>query len=457
MAFPFLTTRPMRCLPSSTSLSYTVTTDSAHATDCDFRITVYSDAGKTVQVGQNSNGSSMGLVQERLGAEVGSLTAGTTYYIKAEYDEVKGAGSWVEIEDIPSVNTAGDEVILDWTSDPHLDEADIDADGDELARYDNVATQIRADEPDLWFCGGDEFITAFANDAGATTWATKRRNHFGATHEIAPAIMALGNHEAIDRAGGTVDVRNQIAMNGFFINPVADDALGYYGKSVLGPATVVWAESFSESGFPNFGGNVYDANLSATQLTFVTDTIAACATNWLILHTHEALVDRLYRVGGEDVLQAGSQANTIHAAILAWKAAGAGRNAIVVRGHDHLFGMDLIDGIAYVQVGSPCTFFSFLSTPATAVANGYWEDEDGTLPSSTKHLGNYPGYVRMRLSAHAGQIDFIRTTTAVDGATADNTLMYAFTMPGVGNHGEHWAGVSGTSSTHWKGVCWNHR
>lgn len=455
MAFPFLTTKPMRCLLGTTTLTYSVTTDPAHATDCDFRITVYSDAGKTVQVGQNANGSSAGLVQERLAAHITGLTAGTTYYIKAEYDELKGAGAWVEITGMPSVRTApaatGTGTIC-ITSDPHLDTTDIDTDSAKALRYDNAVTVLTADAPDLWISGGDEHLAPHADAAAATDYGTKRRNRYATAHMTTPFILMRGNWEHVDGSGDAADLVHRNGLLQFFFNPNSDDLLEGYGKTNVGPAKVIYVEPYTQSGFPitpPLGD--YDAQVSATQLTFVTDEIASNDKRWLILHCHQALVNRDYRVGNGNVLQDGSQANTIHAALVAHLAANPGRGALVIRGHDHVFGHDIIDGIHYVQVGSPSAFFA-LSTFAEDV--GYWLDADGTLPSSTKFLQIFPGYMRIVAAPHYLRGEFIRTTTVHTGTTADDTLMYAFTIPGVGNHGEHWAGTSGVSTTHWLGLNW---
>lgn len=432
MANPFLTAKPMACLPVNQGISLTMCTDPAHASACGMRFSIdrVDEAGPPTAYTDrvSSSGAS---VQERLVATVTGLTKDAQYDLDIQYEEVSGSGTWVALSDPVTIwtfpSTAG-TLELAFLADPHHTQATIiDSEDTRTVRSTNALTYLAASKRHLLIRMGDEsFGTSGSTQSELTTWAIAWRGHMETAHDAMPDVGVLGNHELRDGTASTDDSRHETMNLQFMANTSNDSAKENYGTIENDLATIIFAEAYTESGFPNASTST-ECALGTTQLTHITDAIAANTKAWLIICLHNlAITSKYWRCGGETVAMYGSDMRTIHEAIIAHRAANASLvGAIVVYGHDHNFMHETIDGVHYLQVGSTATPITY--TDADQQLYGY-RLADGTLnPRCGFFDEDSLGVMTMALSATEGTVQFVRTTDT-DGSTADSTVLHKFTI-----------------------------
>jgi len=457
MAWPFRQTKICCGLPASTSLAFWMTTLATHATACSLRVTLYADAARTQAVGSATAVSSAGNVRERLVCTISGLTPDSEYFPRLEYEEVAGSGTWVESAAatsgcgyITSPTLAGVLRTL-WYSDAHLTEARIDPN----AQVGSTAWGFRERHRN--------FLASTAKQRFHLAWGGSDLPFDGSydvlnlgilefertLRDKCPVATDWGNWEFIQDQDGPFPpgmappegweayfAEAEASYLAHNLNSPAASARENYGKLVLGSTTILWAEVWSASGLLTGQGEEFNAQLEAAQMTFLLAEIAACATPNLVIKIHTALINTTVtasvyaRAGGTRVIQAGTQSETLHNALLA-KLPNL-RFAAVIRGHDHRAEHTIQDGVHYLQV--PSTTAPFNYTAQQLVDFGYWADTDGTLPAVTQFEAPIRGYVRVNLSAIGVEIEFVQTTTAEGSppVTADDTVVHSFgvgTMP----------------------------
>lgn len=466
MAYPFLTDKPYCSDPQLDSITLSMVTDPAHATTAALYLTLYSDAARSTSVGTDSAAASGGSVQEVLTVSVGSLSSDTIYYPTLEYEEVSGSGTKVKVPDVEadcSYYTLGDE----WNiySDPHINEQDGDAisvGGGKYTNYSNMMTAMAANgKANLTFSGGDEHIYYFVDQADAYLWGETWRNFAFPMLDVSAHVQAWGNHERRDGTDGDDDTWAKNMMVQFQPGPTGTSALANYGKIVSPNATLLWAEPYSESGFPETGVN-QDTYLSATQLSFIRDEIAANEKPWLVVHTHSPLQASTYaRAGGTNIIETGKQSATVHADLVSHLTSNANCIGIVyLRGHDHRWEHSVFDGVHYLGVGSAAAPFNY--TAASLVTDGYFADTSWTAPVGVKFIEgqesggvvmSFAGYVHASLGSDWGLWTIYRTSDADNNAM--NEVVYTFSPANsrILSNGVHWAGLVSNGS-HWGGLGW---
>jgi len=447
-AFPFLR-EILRCgRPSTSSLSFMLTTDPAYPTACDLRVDLYTDEARTSLAATGTVASSSdGDVQERLVSVCSDLTPGTQYFPKVFFRHVADTGDWVEIEslsadcDYRTLPTTG-TLEIDWYSDPHLREDNTQrmsnpaATGseDKYQRHVNFITAALSRSAHFAFSGGDLRFTVPDDKAGSDAWNLARIDFEEALLRRRPIIEALGNQDF--RVGPETTplpegfdaewfANHELSDLEFMLNPAAASARENYGMLDTPLCRFVWCEPYTGSALPAGSTELHDAFLDEDQWDFLEAAITTNDKPHLHVHIHNPLNNTLYnRVRGLGMFQIGSQEEALHTLLVAARQRSGQVSVVRMIGHNHEFLHFRVGDVDYIECASPTGNFSF--SPEEVEDFGYLGEE------ILFHSGEDVGYVRIELTSAGGVAKFIRTSADQEGDEADNTVVYTVRFGGSG-------------------------
>ncbi|MFO1184404.1 MAG: metallophosphoesterase [Bauldia sp.] len=342
---------------------------------------------------------------------------GHSYEVRAaDGGEVLFAGEF------QTARPAGAPFTFTITADSHLDR------GTRLDIYERTLRNVVADKPDLHFDLGDTFMTESYDDyreAGRQYLA--QRHWFGLVSRRAPVFLLLGNH---DGEFGSVRQRDRQEMPLFaaklrtshFPNPLPDrfysgnatpvPGLGlpqnYYAFR-WGDAEFIVLDSYWPTVERGGRGSLWDTTIGAEQYRWLTRTLETSTASLRFVFTHHLTggggrdhrggveVAPFYEWGGRE--EDGAEtfaANRPGWAMPIHQLLVKHRVNAVFRGHDHFYGRQELDGIAYQVVPQPSRAEGGRLTQPGEY--GYRRGE--FLPS--------PGHLRVSVEAGKARVDYVR-------------------------------------------------
>lgn len=430
--------------PIAGGVSFTLVTDPANATQSEYRLTIYSNAGRTVQVGDPVTAqSSGGSVQERIILAVTGLTADTRYYPKLEYRAEVSVGDWTEVAAVTSdmsfyaLPAASGTLKLAFIFDPHRDMTAMETpEYETTVRHQNAMDVVAAEKFHLAILGGDENVTPaaqFTVQADADAWGVLFRANTETITDKMPLAHILGNHEKRDGSGTGLDAIMASMMLDFLMNPAADDAGEKFWKITAGPALLLGIEPYTESGFPAIADSPTVWDISAAQKTMIADALAATECPFVFLIVHQLLGggNGYGMGGGTKICAPGTYMLTLQGVLIAARAANpAIKQIIVVHGHDHMHEHAVVDAIHHVEVAATSGTFPARYTNALGYLNAA-----GGPAENVGYSDDYAmGFLRATVAPTLCTLDFMRTT-ASDGSTPANAVLYSVQIPAVPNTG----------------------
>jgi predicted phosphodiesterase len=337
--------------------------------------------------------------------------------------------------------------------------------------------RVMADRPDFVIFLGDEAGVRFTREREYMTqqralerWNLWRRA-FAPLLASVPSYLVLGNHEGeagfyqAHRMGGETLFYQRwgtIARKRYCLNPLPDtypeggenegwsggpdsDATGGAAEGNCSPLQNYYAWTWGDALFvvldvhryTNGGGatprSVEDWTLGKPQLHWLEHVLLSTRARWKIVIAHHLVggyawdllgetqqTNYVYGRGGARYALVGEQAQITDI----MKRAGA---QVFLYGHDHVFAHQQAEGIHFVCCGRP-TFLNprWWNTPG-------WKEAYGDVSARNPHdFYAALGYVRLTISPHEFNLDYIRTGT--DTQRCENVTqpegetVYSFTL-----------------------------
>ena len=349
---------------------------------------------------------------------IDSLEANTQYYYQLSYRE-GGADEFAAMEEgmFHTQRDPGSPLVFTVQADSHLDS------NSSLAVYAQTLANVVADRPDFHIDLGDTFMTdKYSAYTDAEEQYLAQRYYLGLVGRSAPLFLALGNHDG--ETGGNRGRADAMATwsaqmrTGYFPNPVPDDF--YTGNAtphdLVGPLQDYYAWEWGDALFvildPYWftsaqGGQTdnWNRTLGSEQYEWLVATLKSsqAAAKFVFIHQLVGGIDSAGRGGaaaaglyewggcnaddsyGFDAQRPGWE-KPIHQLLV------DNQVTAVFHGHDHLFALEKLDGILYVEVPQP----SAARYDATGSAQEYGYTQGDVLGS--------PGHVRVTVSPASGQV-----------------------------------------------------
>jgi hypothetical protein len=428
MAFPFLPDKHLTCDVTTAGASFTMVTDSAHATACSMRCRVQRVDAAMTELYTGTDSSSAGSVQERLVVSVSGLPNDGHFRATLEYEEVSGSGTWVtsvsvDFYTLPSTGSL--ETIA--YGDDHRNKTVIDnAAHARVIKNTRAMSLMIADKRhfaahlgDLDFAPGN----ALSSQQDAYDYGLAIRNSDEALTEEMWRWKVDGNHWARDGGGGDQDTWKENMALQFLKNPSADDADEQYGKIECGPALCLFATPYTESGFSP--ATPADWDLPSAVWTFIETELSNNTSPWVNIYLHQLLGGATTTGtgaygwgGGEKILAAGTAMVTLHDLLRQYR---PDAGVLVFTGHTHIAEHAVYDGIHYLNPGSTTAPFAARITEE----HGYLLSDGSQAPVSGCLSAGYQ-YIEVSQSLTAATVRF-REIYAKDGSTEVNRVIHEFT------------------------------
>ncbi len=424
------TSAPMVSRCTKTSVQLSMTTSESFFGDIQFRVrysthrnSVYDSLtySPTITV---SGTSSRGVLT------LSGLSSGTTYYYIPEW-KLTSDSTWTEIGTISKFTTSrakGSTYSCGIWTDTHISRTVLDnAFLDSAAAWKNEQVWNRvSDVCDFCVSLGDELsfpVNDFIyNQTDSDGWSADWREYARPILDAMPFYQCIGNHEGEETAqqdiGGIfLQKFRTISRKRFLLNPddgenednstwigsATGDAVSGQAQGNTSPLENYFTWTWGDAQFwvldvfrytPATPNDATRWTLGPEQNTWLDNSLRSSSARWKIVMAHHMVggKDAYGRGGIKNVLASGTEQISLHA-----KLVEHGVHAFLY-GHDHVFHHGVLDGVNYVQCGSPSAFIG--TVPIDSTYGGDFEDSyNGTYTSEdVKLIDRCFGYVRLEVS-----------------------------------------------------------